>query len=88
MYDEPFNRLGDVIEACVFTAQKAWRDEYYRSSSIELAHANNVRATRVACNLYPAGNIDVMVKIQARRNYQNDIYFWKWHQLGGKYYTS
>jgi hypothetical protein len=87
MQGERYTDLGELIDACYKGALVAYRNEYASHVRVEDLYANHVRTTRIASNLYADGVVDIMVKIIAVRPSATELYFWKAHQVAGKYYV-
>jgi hypothetical protein len=85
MEEELFTDVGQLLEGCRASALTAWRKEYAPHKSADDLLGNDIRAIRIACNVLPAGSVDVMVKIQARRYYAHEVYFWKFLRVSGHY---
>jgi hypothetical protein len=79
------NSLGECLDLSVESAMSAWRREYAPHVAVGDLLGNDVRAIRIASNKLPYGVLDVMVKVQARRAWQHEAYFWKWHIVAGEY---
>jgi hypothetical protein len=79
--------MGDVIDASLQKALCTWRADYAPAIAVEDLLANHVRRVRIACNLLPEGALQVMVKVQARRAADDDVYFFKARRLLGAWHV-